>query len=252
MGGEKYYYGLEKLALVEDEQQRNRIIEEALEAVKKNTAVLKDKYQQNLLSAVIREEQKERERIVNNLHDELGTNLTINKINLLKKAEQLGVNPDFVTDVERVLDITLKAVKDLTKDIISPTLKVFGYVKAVEELAAQAGGEDLEVSYVNKCIQLQLAAGAEVQLFRITKELVNNILKHACASRINIFTARENGKFRLVISHNGKGISSAQARELLSQDKGLGLKSIFSRALALNASVDYLVYEDRAEVVVML
>lgn len=252
MDGEKYYYGLEKLELVKDEQQRNRIIEEALEAVKKNTAVLKDRYQQDLLSVVIRQEQKERERIAQNLHDELGTQLSLSKINLLKKAEQAGVSHEFIGDLEHVLDTTIEAVKSITNDLISPTLKVFGFLKAVEELGAQESWGAIQIKVTNRCNKLHLAHEAEVQLFRILKEVVNNILKHAKATSINIVTGYEGEKLAVAVSHNGLGISSAEVQELLKQSRGMGLKSIFSRAIALNASVNYLVQADRAEVIITI
>src|SRR5688500_16394092 len=71
-------------------KQRNKIshnaLQEALGRVAQDKKVLEARLQDMLLTDTIRGEQKERERIARNLHDELGTNLNIARLNFAKRA----------------------------------------------------------------------------------------------------------------------------------------------------------------------
>jgi signal transduction histidine kinase len=76
----------------------------------------------------------------------------------------------------------------------------------------------------------------ELLIFRVTQELVNNILKHSNASFIHLTQNVNNGKFFIRIHHDGKGITQADFEKMNKSSVGLGLKNIQSRMKVLNGS----------------
>ena len=66
----------------------------------------------------------------------------------------------------------------------------------------------------------------ETNLYRIVQEALNNIAKHASASRVDIVFEKRDGKIILVIEDDGKGFSPKGKRA----EKGLGLTGMSERA----------------------
>ncbi len=73
----------------------------------------------------------------------------------------------------------------------------------------------------------------EIVIYRITQEILNNILKHAHATVVNIYLDKELYSITLSISDNGKGVEDIERYK----NKGLGLKNIFSRVEMLGGGV---------------
>lgn len=77
--------------------------------------------------------------------------------------------------------------------------------------------------YLNEKLQLTI--------FRIVQEQVNNILKHAKATRATISLSRQENEVVLLISDIGKGT------DILDSNDGVGIKNIMSRADLHNGKV---------------
>jgi signal transduction histidine kinase len=77
----------------------------------------------------------------------------------------------------------------------------------------------------------------EIALFRMSQELVNNILKHADASEASLLLRKTEKEILLQATDNGKGI---EAGNLIKTEKeegnGLGLQSIQDRVKLLNGT----------------
>jgi two-component system, NarL family, sensor kinase len=203
----------------------------------------KNDFQKQLLSATVQVEEKERERIAKNIHDDIGTLLSVLKLNMSRAAR----NTDDKELVKRIaaenyklLDESIQAVRGAIKDLAPPTLNKLGYLKAIGELCRQINGTDnINIALITDSMALQLPQKDELQLYRLSKELLNNIIKHSNASQILVEFEEKNKMYKLRLSHNGKGISDEQVRELSKEQKGLGLKSIESRAQLIDAAVHY-------------
>jgi signal transduction histidine kinase len=79
-----------------------------------------------------------------------------------------------------------------------------------------------------------LAENREIMLYRIIQELVNNTLKHAGASHIELQISIEPGMMNLSYADDGKGFDFRQKIE----SKSIGLQSIQSRVNFLNGKLD--------------
>jgi signal transduction histidine kinase len=84
----------------------------------------------------------------------------------------------------------------------------------------------------------------------LCKEILNNIIKHAYSTHIEVSVVRINNKLLIDILHNGQGIDNNQIKDLISQNKGIGLKSIFSRAQLTGSIVNYYVNSNESKVTI--
>ncbi|MGZ6538896.1 MAG: sensor histidine kinase, partial [Bacteroidia bacterium] len=87
--------------------------------------------------------------------------------------------------------------------------------------------------------EVRLPSLVELHLYRITQEIINNIIKHADPTEVKIEINSDNNGVRTVIFHNGKGITSDAIKKITSSGNGTGLKSIESRSQLITASIDY-------------
>jgi GAF domain-containing protein/anti-sigma regulatory factor (Ser/Thr protein kinase) len=92
--------------------------------------------------------------------------------------------------------------------------------------------------------QLQPTGEQAEMLFRIAQESLNNVVKHARASRVQIKLAREDGKVAMTVSDNGIGFTHSPDRltknsaQENGQPGGMGLETMQERAAALGATFE--------------
>lgn len=77
-----------------------------------------------------------------------------------------------------------------------------------------------------------LTKDAEINLYRIVQESINNILKHSEATKVKIFIRKNNNLLNVAIEDNGKGFNLEQ---IFKPKSGLGLTGIRERAKMLGA-----------------
>ncbi|HEY4650465.1 MAG TPA: ATP-binding protein [Pontibacter sp.] len=80
--------------------------------------------------------------------------------------------------------------------------------------------------------ETKLESYKELVLYRISQELINNILKHAKATEAKILLYQEEGMIYLKVRDNGIGINNRTAGQ-----KGIGLRSIEDRVKLLNGAL---------------
>lgn len=212
------------------------------------------KYQRELVRAAILVEDRARERFAKNLHDDVGSLLTVAMLNLASEKLSAGNSPREIALIDSsntALQGITTTVREVSRDLFPSRLKTVGYHAAVRQMAVRISeGGLIEANVVQEGPEIKYEQATELQLYRITQELLNNILKHSSPKEIYIeFTGPE----KISIRYSGKGISNEDAELLVKQGKGIGLQSIQSRAQMINAGVDYYVHGDNdAEAVISL
>ncbi len=215
---------------------------------KNQMQIAENKYQRQLLSAAIQVEEKERERIAKNVHDDVGILLNVLKLNMGQTARHSD-NKELVKKLTaenlKLLEDSIQGIRGILKDLVPYTLLRLGYIKALNELCRHINNSDkISVQFFQGNSDTRLPEQTELQLYRITLELINNIIKHTGAKEITIELKQINEHYNLILVHNGKSITTQQVYALSKGQNGLGLKSIQSRAQIINAQVDYSVTEN--------
>jgi PAS domain S-box-containing protein len=184
-------------------------------------------YHQKMMTGIaIQAQEKERNEIGKELHDNinqiLGTvklylNMLINKTEV--EADLLGLSHQFVDDA-------IQEIRKLSKRMVAPSLGNISLREALEELV-QGLNITREFNIELNCQYNEddrLDRDMEIMLYRVVQEQINNIRKYACSSKASIDIKQlPNQHLSLAIYDNGVGFDTSEKAQ------GIGLKNISSR-----------------------
>ncbi|WP_295654801.1 ATP-binding protein [uncultured Mucilaginibacter sp.] len=203
----------------------------------KEKEVLKATYEKTILQTQLEVQEQTMQTIGADLHDNIGqllslTSLTLNSIeieNRLKSQQK----------IEAAIDLTMRSIKEmrlLGKLLQGDQLIVLGLSEAIQHQVSwlERSGQ-YEISYVQES-EMPAAnnPNKDLILFRMVQEVLNNIIKHARATRINIKLDYLEKAILLHIEDNGVGFDP---EELSADKKGMGLLNINKRAAIVGGEV---------------
>ncbi len=197
---------------------------------------LRQESEKRVLSAVIQGEEKARANFARELHDGLGPILSSVKMTMSAvDPNQLdGQNRTFVERSCMLADEAVVSLREISDHLSPHLLKNYGLVKAVKTVAAQLFQTSKIDCQVNSNIgSKRYPDTIEISLYRITSELMNNTVKHANASKVEISLQHTDQFFQLRYRDNGKGADEKSISIERSQN-GMGLENIRSRVKMLN------------------
>lgn len=196
-------------------------------------------HQTELLRSSIDAQEEERKRIAQDLHDELGAVLSIIRMHL-KVIEETGINENnlqqskTVENVRQLAETALATVRTISHQLMPPQLEKFGLIKTLEAVINQINSTNkilIQLTTTNKDAILNW--DINLGLYRIIMELMNNTIKHAAATKIDLHINFSTNSIDCTYADNGIGI------DLQKNNPGLGLKSIEGRVAALNGKITY-------------
>ncbi|WP_083629609.1 tetratricopeptide repeat-containing sensor histidine kinase [Tenacibaculum agarivorans] len=185
----------------------------------------------NAIHAMINGQEKERKRIAKELHDNLGSKLSLVKIFYQSVTHNLEESAQVSYEkAHQLLDEACKTVREISHDMLSGTLSKFGLMPALQELKQTLESVYLEQDHKKISIQLtsykldfRLENTIEIQIYRVIQELLNNIIKHAQATEVVIQLLKLENGLNIIVEDNGIGFDTEK------QHTGIGLKNISSR-----------------------
>lgn len=193
-----------------------------------------------LLKKIIETQETERDKIASNLHDEVGPLLSKLKLDMssFKRAYDKGtLTAEKLNNEREFIDVIIDNVRSVSHDLSPQFLLKFGIVKAVRNYVSSFESPTVNVVYEDE--QDDIPRYISVNLYRIILELINNIIKHDCAQEMVVFFLKENDVLIVKIGHDGEGISNEDFLMYAEKSKGLGLNSIQTRVVILNAILDF-------------
>ena len=212
-------------------------------ANKKDRSEMERSHQKQLLDNSLEIAEYERQKIAANLHDEIGIILSVLKLNLSRIKKNAGkpeAIDEIISESNEQIDSSIEIVRQIHRDIMPPTLMKAGFIKGMKELCRQLSvSSGLQIRFNSDDESLAMEKIRELQLYRLTKEVLNNIVRHAKPRFVEINIYVKENRLNLLILHNGSGISTEEIKEKAKISKGLGLKSILTRSELLNAKIDF-------------
>ena len=194
----------------------------------------------NDVNASIKMQEEERQRLAAELHDDAGPLLATARLYLNENL----VNQDKVNQLQsifqarQIIDDTIQLIRNISHDLMPPTLKNFGLESAINDLFQKISGSGtVNASQRFHDYKDRLKPEKELLVFRIVQELINNILKHSNSSFIHLTQNVHADKFYLRIHHDGRGIVQSDFEKLNKSNIGLGLKNIGSRIRLLQGEI---------------
>lgn len=176
----------------------------------------------------------ERKRIAREIHDELGQNLLALRIDIAMLHARTGTShPKLNKKVHGVLDhidSTMKAMRAIINNL-RPTVLDLGLNAAIEwqvkEFQRRTG---IACELLMSDQELAVDDGRATALFRILQESLNNVFRHARATRTRIEVQCRDDRLYMTVADNGVGIFPGCRR----QANSFGLVGIKERISALH------------------
>jgi signal transduction histidine kinase len=110
-----------------------------------------------------------------------------------------------------------------------------GLASAVRKFLDNLNIRVIKINLYTEGLNERIDTNTETILYRIIQETVNNVIKHAEASILDISLIKENDSISVIIEDNGKGFDL----QLAKNKDGIGLKNIESRISFLKGSVEW-------------
>ncbi|MBD2703865.1 sensor histidine kinase [Spirosoma sp. BT702] len=191
---------------------------------------LQAKHRRDLMEATLRGQEEERRRLAEDLHDGIGTMLSVTKMTLNQLERQVGGEVKVGYEFQKtrsMIDETMTNVRRISRNLVPTTLERFGLLPALEELAEKATDTDTEVQLDCPEFLPQLTPALDLMLYRIAQELLNNAIRHARARHIIIQLFNLGSEIRMSVIDDGIGFDFDAIME--NRQRGLGLRNIESR-----------------------
>ncbi len=191
-------------------------------------------------TALIEGQEEERKRLARELHDGIGQMLTGLKLD----SEHLKSLP-FVNEKQRksfeehqkLIEETIEATRTVSFNLMPSVLTDFGLSSAIRLLLERTTkGADFRVSFNDLTDAITIPNKIENNLYRITQETLNNVMKHAKAKKVSITLSNEKNKYvSLVVIDDGKGFDIKKTKK--SRVGGNGLENLQTRVRLLNGTI---------------
>lgn len=194
--------------------------------------------QQKIISSkIIENQEKEQNRIAKDVHDGIGQMLTGLKYNL----ESIDISDiDKTTKkIEHLKELTsniIKGVRTATFNLTPPELADHGIVPAITKLTTELTkltGKNI-VLYNKTDFNQRLDSLAEINIYRIVQEAINNAIKYADSTHILVSISHSEEILSIVIDDNGKGFDPNKVKNIKNGDGGMGMTFMRERIKYIN------------------
>jgi two-component system, chemotaxis family, CheB/CheR fusion protein len=189
----------------------------------------------SMLRRIVTAQEDERARIARGLHDQVGQQLTALRLTLQRLMEGNGS-----ADLEHALALTQQLDRDLdflSWELRPAVLDDLGLAAALplflKEWSAHYG---IPVEFrARPDVAGSMGRDAEVVFYRVAQEALNNVAKHAHASRVDVLLESQDGSVVMVVEDDGVGF---EASDKSVRDKGIGIVGMQERASVVGGELD--------------
>ena len=204
-------------------------------------ARMKDMYEKETLRSQLEIQENTFKTISQELHDNIGQMLSVVKLSLSAlPLEKDHKAQGLVKHSQEVLNKAIVDLSDLNKSLHPDRITDIGLADSIRyELTAIKKSGLLEVQFSVAGQEVRFPEEKAIFLFRMFQELLNNVLKHSKAKKINVdLTFNSDNTFVMEVEDNGMGFATDGKGSPLSFSKGVGLTSLFNRAKLIGADIN--------------
>lgn len=188
--------------------------------------------QKLLTETSIRVQEREREEIGTELHDNINQVLSSAKMYFETAYDEMGSNLLIEKGLSH-LKLAMEEIRKLSHRLVAPELNKVSLTQAIANLAQnsrETGSIHLQYETAN-FIEERASNDLRLALYRIVQEQFNNILKHAKAKNVLIMLDMTGSTIFLTIRDDGQGFDSSVIRH------GIGLRNISNRVRLHNGEM---------------
>jgi len=216
----------QKLRAQKGLHQKQRVINE------KNITALMKEQELKLMEASIEGTEKERERIAQELHDSIGSNLAAIKLQL-NQYEKPKTNK--LDSIQSQIDETYQQVRELSHSLVPKQFGDYAFCDVLKNYMYNIDqASELKttlLAYPEERIN-EVDEKIKIETFKIIQELITNVFKHAEATKIELQLNLLDDIFNIILEDNGCGFNTDLT------NNGIGLNNINKRLNTLSGSFD--------------
>ncbi len=206
-----------------------------------------------IFKASTQAEEKQKVKIARDLHDGISPSLSAVIRSLDKNIKDFDTgkfNLERLKEDLNTIELAKDNLRTISHDLIPPNILSYGLIKALNyHMNTIRDLSESKADFENKTQfgeTIPFTKTDELNIFRICLEILNNLMKHAKYNYLKVTVESDEENLIIDFMHDGKGITNNEVHLLRETAKGVGLNSIFSRAMLMNCSIDYTVEREMA------
>jgi signal transduction histidine kinase len=211
------------------------MVQDVTEKIRLQRMVLEEKLtaQKEISRAIINTQEKERSEIGKELHDNVNQILTTAKL----YVENIEYYPEkskvFVAKSKELLQKSINEIRFLAKELVTPVINDIGFKATLDELITHYQSLKLfEIELHFKVDEETIEKEMQLTIYRIIQEQMNNVVKYAKASRVEIMLHQRRNRLDVQVKDNGVGFDVSK------NSAGLGMHNIKNRAEVFKGQVE--------------
>ena len=211
--------------------QQKHIIE-----TQKFSKLLKDQELEGI-DAIINAQEKERERIANDLHDNLGSKIATLKLYIEEIIDSENYSQKdkdkLYKKLKNLADDTYKEIRSIAHKKNFGTFIDKGLILSIQAIANQiSSSHKISIRVINVNVNNPITSTIEIQIFRIVQELLTNCIRHANATEVIIQFSEYEHVLNIFVEDNGIGFDTNMT------PFGFGLNNIKNRIEKIGGTID--------------
>jgi PAS domain S-box-containing protein len=194
------------------------------------------KYQKQLqlmASELTLAEERQRRSIAEELHDQVGQLLTAAnmKLEYLEGSACPGDLSQAISPARELIQQAIQYTRSLTFELSPPRLYTLGFESAIKWLAEQMDEQyNIRCDFKDDEMPKPMADEVNILLYRIVRELLHNVAKHAAARRAKVSLSKVGNNIQICVEDDGIGFDHSEIKS----DPGRGGFGLFSVRERLN------------------
>ncbi len=185
--------------------------------------------QKRITRAVLNAQDRERNKIGQELHDNVNQILVGSKMHLGLMEKEITGQKDRIIQSIGLIDNAINEIRSLTRDQVTPQRKI-DLKDLIQSLVDNMNKHSLiKTNFVYNTGSTVIKDDLKLNIYRIIQECINNILKHSAAKKASFSVEAGKEGLHIVVKDDGRGfnVESQAAR-------GIGLSNILNRVESYN------------------
>ncbi|HTD93381.1 MAG TPA: ATP-binding protein, partial [Chitinophagaceae bacterium] len=207
-----------------------RKAEEEMRLMEKELLDQKVEEQKKVTRAIIKGQEKERDHIGQELHDNVNQILVGTKMYLNMAGGKNEELKEMIRYPLELIDASIQEIRVLTSRYVTPMkdIDLQELLQGLMDKLKDASSVAIEFDYfVTSDIEDEL----KLNIYRIIQEQINNVVKHAEATHLNVTVKGDCNFIDIAVADDGKGFDPATKR------KGIGISNMTNRVESFNGEI---------------
>lgn len=188
--------------------------------------------QKEIVKAVMTAEEKERNRLGQELHDNINQILAGTKLYLGIAGNKSARLKKLIKYPLELIDTSMEEIRSLCHKMVTP-IKNIDLEDLVQTLVDDLNqNSTINTVFSYSIINESVPDDLKLNIYRIIQEQTNNILKYAEAKNVNISIKEKDNAINIMVEDNGKGFNVSRRR------KGIGISNMINRIESYNGQIE--------------